>query len=373
MNELPRRELAGILATHGPGILADPRRIRSLLEDRCGDHQAEIWALLAALEESVPQDLQRSSEGGLAAARMEQLAQRLQSRRALAPEAARWAVASWGEALGVGAGAAAGPVPPAAPGAGAGEVERTVARPPAGTPPPPGAPPWTGGPPGGPTPPPGATPAPPGGRQLRPPVVIAAAAVAAVVAVMIVLMLGGGDGGPPTTTTSPTSGPTTVTTTTATTTTTPGTAGPVTAAQQVVLDRVPRDLWPTCEGVSTSRFPNAPAIVCDPNPRLRVWYYQLPNEAALEAELDRVAREREVPAGFCGDNLVAFTGTSTYNQGGREAGRLVCYVDSDGDPWIEWTNRPLRIYTVAVAAASDDKLGLKRELFNFWRDDAGPS
>src|SRR5579872_793785 len=61
MNDEAARALAGILASEGPGIVDEPRRLAALLADRCADDRLELNLLTAALEEGVPEALLRGS------------------------------------------------------------------------------------------------------------------------------------------------------------------------------------------------------------------------------------------------------------------------------------------------------------------------
>jgi len=100
MNELPRTKLRELIATYGPELADQPKRLRSLLGDACPEFKREIYALAAAAEQRVVADLSSTpgpSDWDLIAPR---LARRLVDNCAMEDEAARWVVDSWGVALG---------------------------------------------------------------------------------------------------------------------------------------------------------------------------------------------------------------------------------------------------------------------------------
>ena len=104
MHDLPRRQLAELVARHGRGLAADPRRCKALLLDYCWRHRREVSALVLALEEHVAADLLAARPGTPRAVLLAQLAARLCDNLALSEQAARWAVGSWALALGAASG-----------------------------------------------------------------------------------------------------------------------------------------------------------------------------------------------------------------------------------------------------------------------------
>ena len=111
-NDNPREATRGILRDliqrYGTGLADDPRRLQALLRDVAGEHRAEVAVLVAAAEEGVGATLLQSSEGLTPQAR-ERLVRRMQQNRALAEDAARWAVDSWAHGLGLAQPLSAGP------------------------------------------------------------------------------------------------------------------------------------------------------------------------------------------------------------------------------------------------------------------------
>jgi hypothetical protein len=101
LHDAPRRALAEIIARHGPELSTDVRRVEGLLRDHAGAHRREIAVLMAAAEERIPRDLLATEPGLPLEMGRSRLVQRLEEQRAINPEAARWAVAAWAEALGI--------------------------------------------------------------------------------------------------------------------------------------------------------------------------------------------------------------------------------------------------------------------------------
>lgn len=101
MNDLPRQKLCEIISTYGRSVSEDERRCEGLLRDFCGEYKREISVLVNALKERVATDLLVSSDAVPRKVLLARLMKRLLDNRALAEDAARWAVASWALALGV--------------------------------------------------------------------------------------------------------------------------------------------------------------------------------------------------------------------------------------------------------------------------------
>jgi hypothetical protein len=105
MNDLYARVLRQIVVDHGQSVCDDPRRCRALLHDYLGSHpgrhDAAVNVLVGALEQGVARDLATAPAGLPFAVHLHRPAGRLQEDLALTPGAARWAVATWGAALGL--------------------------------------------------------------------------------------------------------------------------------------------------------------------------------------------------------------------------------------------------------------------------------
>jgi hypothetical protein len=103
--EGPREKLRQIIEKNGDAILQDPDRVEGLLRDHCGSFRKEISALVGALNERVPLELQGSWQSAMTPEAMRaRLVQRLEDHRGLAPEVSAWAVDTWSYALGIGLG-----------------------------------------------------------------------------------------------------------------------------------------------------------------------------------------------------------------------------------------------------------------------------
>jgi choice-of-anchor C domain-containing protein len=108
MNDLPRKKLIEIIAKHGTGIVCDPAKVKGLLLDYCasstssqgGNFQKEIHLLALALAQNIPQDLLTVSQNEPAEFKRTRLKKRLTD-LAIEEPAAKWAVESWAEALGI--------------------------------------------------------------------------------------------------------------------------------------------------------------------------------------------------------------------------------------------------------------------------------
>jgi formylglycine-generating enzyme required for sulfatase activity len=95
MNDIPREKLLGLIKRFGIGIGADPRRCEFLLRDVCGEHKREIVVLVAAVKESIPNDLISSDERIPRQALLERLARKLHDDHGIILDLARWAVETW--------------------------------------------------------------------------------------------------------------------------------------------------------------------------------------------------------------------------------------------------------------------------------------
>ena len=101
MNDKPRQTLREIVEKYGEGIADDPRRCKALLFDYCSKYRREIFVLTTAQQEKVASDLRDKHRNMPMSVLVAQLTQRLMDNRALARDAAHWAVTAWAEALGL--------------------------------------------------------------------------------------------------------------------------------------------------------------------------------------------------------------------------------------------------------------------------------
>lgn len=88
-------ELRRVLDAHGHAIIQDTQRLEAILRDRLGDSPREIFLLMAAQRDGIPQEL--SAQAGHD--REGPLGDRLAHRFALDRAAACWAVHSWAHAM----------------------------------------------------------------------------------------------------------------------------------------------------------------------------------------------------------------------------------------------------------------------------------
>lgn len=100
ISDVPRQKLCEIVARYGRDICDDPRRCEGLLRDLCGGHRREIHVLMSALKERVATDLLNASASLPSEQLLSLLTRRLQDNLALEKDSARWAVETWGLALG---------------------------------------------------------------------------------------------------------------------------------------------------------------------------------------------------------------------------------------------------------------------------------
>ncbi len=111
MNELAREKLRQIVGRCGEEVLRDRSRCEGLLKDHCGSCRLEISALMGALEERVPVELNSSWQSSMTPEAMRaRMVQRLHEQRGLTPEVAAWAVDAWSYALDVNLGRISDPI-----------------------------------------------------------------------------------------------------------------------------------------------------------------------------------------------------------------------------------------------------------------------
>lgn len=93
--------LQALLERYGPALLDEAGRLRGMLFDEVPSAKREISVLMLALDEQVPQDLVRASSREADPGLVPRLVRRLVDEKALALEAAHWAVGAWAAALGL--------------------------------------------------------------------------------------------------------------------------------------------------------------------------------------------------------------------------------------------------------------------------------
>ena len=100
ISEIPRQKLCEIVAKYGRSISDEPRKCEGILRDLCGSHRREIAALVNALKSRTPEELINASVGVPQEILVGRLAKKLEDHLGVDRELARWAVTTWGMALG---------------------------------------------------------------------------------------------------------------------------------------------------------------------------------------------------------------------------------------------------------------------------------
>ncbi len=101
MTDPARQALAELVTRHGRSLGDDTQRCEALLRDHLASHRRDVNLLVAALKARAVAELQRSSGTASWSVQAPRLMARLEDELGLAPDAARWAIESWGLALGL--------------------------------------------------------------------------------------------------------------------------------------------------------------------------------------------------------------------------------------------------------------------------------
>lgn len=101
MNNLPRTKIQELMVQSGRPLLDNPSRLEGILNDTCGHCKTEIFLLVSALKEQVPQALLNSKNGMPMQFILSQQVDKLHLNRGFQRTAAQWAVESWAMALGL--------------------------------------------------------------------------------------------------------------------------------------------------------------------------------------------------------------------------------------------------------------------------------
>lgn len=154
--------------------------------------------------------------------------------------------------------------------------------------------------------------------------------------------------------------------------TVPG-AGTVPVPLQDLLDLVPVGLRRRCGEPRPAAFNGRyPGLVCAAGAAVNVAYYQLPDLTSMNASFRTIVRQEGLDPDTCDPAAGAtFRSSERFRAAGAEVGSVGCYTDSDGNPWIVWTNDVLRIFSYAVSTGPVDVERRKVELYGLWRG-AGP-
>jgi hypothetical protein len=100
MNDTARTMLARLVALYGVSIAHDANRCEGLLRDTCPECCREIFVLVHAVRQHIPDDLLTPRHSLPLALTEAFLVKRLEDELGLSGDVARWAVESWAEALG---------------------------------------------------------------------------------------------------------------------------------------------------------------------------------------------------------------------------------------------------------------------------------
>lgn len=99
MHAQPQRTLKRLLKQYGQELIDDPRRTEALLRDLCGQYTREIFVLVNAQKQRVPNELRAAPAWMPRQATYSRLSRLLQNKLAITEDAADWAVAAWAAAL----------------------------------------------------------------------------------------------------------------------------------------------------------------------------------------------------------------------------------------------------------------------------------
>jgi formylglycine-generating enzyme required for sulfatase activity len=95
MNDDARIQLQYIIRRYGISICEDARRCEAMLRDLCPEFKREIFALVNAIREDIPQELIRASKAIPKELFLTELSKRLCDNLGIIDDLARWAVESW--------------------------------------------------------------------------------------------------------------------------------------------------------------------------------------------------------------------------------------------------------------------------------------
>ena len=101
MSNLARNTLCDLVKQYGSPLGNDPKRCEGLLKDLCGDESREIFFLVSAAKEGIPERLITSQSNMPRELLITNLVERLQNSIGIEEKYALWAVESWALALGV--------------------------------------------------------------------------------------------------------------------------------------------------------------------------------------------------------------------------------------------------------------------------------
>ena len=101
MNDLARQNLKTLVGRYGQSLAYESTRCEGLLRDTCPSCSREIFVLVNAVRQHIPKELLAPHHGLPLPLMKGFLAKRLSDELGFSDDAARWAVESWAEALGL--------------------------------------------------------------------------------------------------------------------------------------------------------------------------------------------------------------------------------------------------------------------------------
>jgi hypothetical protein len=114
MDDSLRGKLRDLITQHGPGLIQDAPKCAALVREALQNKKPESVILVQALDHGVPARLREAPNGTVDPGLLTSLSQGLQDDLGMSEPAARWAVTSWAQALGLADGSAAPAAQPAA-------------------------------------------------------------------------------------------------------------------------------------------------------------------------------------------------------------------------------------------------------------------
>lgn len=144
--------------------------------------------------------------------------------------------------------------------------------------------------------------------------------------------------------------------------------GGLTAAEQALLARVPRDFQPYCRRSSLpdGALGGTANLRCDlpvDSPGYgadAVWYDAFAERGPMSIAVNGVVERQRLPVGDCGPDTTGVVGR--WELGITFTGQLACYVKDDG-AWVLWTYEGDQIAARAVRRDGDAE-----SLYGWWKD-----
>lgn len=132
---------------------------------------------------------------------------------------------------------------------------------------------------------------------------------------------------------------------------------------------VPAAIWSTCDpsDVAAATTGAVASVECEPGHGIEVGYVLFETLQDMESQYGASLAAHGI-AHNSGPCRIDDFGEAAYpSEGVAPGGRLMCYRDDDGEPWLEWTAPALRIWAYANAPQ-----GVRSQLYYFSINEAGP-